>query len=213
LKNFVLLNFFAKDANGQFISQRESRDDSTSYYITYSFSVDGKNFTKESQVKEETYMRLSQSKYKNDEPLTVKYYSSNPEISAIDKPSIFFVLFLLLFSLIWNGFVYGIIFFVFYKKRKIDNLSKYGKIIDGKLISCKGYLGENDFYIKGTYNFSSPVTRQLVQGEFNNITRNDLKPEKIGFMKSIKGDLNENMPEPDTPVKILYVDDKTFEIL
>jgi hypothetical protein len=196
---FAQLKFLSKETNGQFISQRESNSDGTTYYIKYNFSLDGKKFTNESMVKKETYIRFSQNQHKSDEPLRVIYYKNNPEISALEDPGISFTIFLAFFSVLWNAACYGLFFGIIYMTNKMKKLTRFGKIIDGKITECRGEKGEDDFLINGNFIFNSPISNQFINGKFNNQARNDLNKD--------------NLPKLGTPVKILYMNDKTFEIL
>jgi hypothetical protein len=83
--------------------------------------------------------------------------------------------------------------------RKRQRLSREGTLVKGEIIRCSGRKNsDNDFRLKAEVRFRSPQTGQWVNKNYL-LTRNDLKGEPL--------------PQPGTPVHILYINDKTFETL
>lgn len=196
---YVKINHFGAKTYGQYINSRILGDgDDTEYRITYTFEVNGKKYTKESQVSRELYTKYKNLSYPQDEPLTIYYDPKNPNRSFLKPPSLFFVFLFFVFAIIWNLFCNGIIYLLVKDRNKLKTLSKHGRIIDGKLINCSGYTDEGDFYIKGEYNFISPSTRDMIQGKFHSL-REDLR--------------NQKLPGIGTKVKVIYLNDKTFDVL
>lgn len=178
----------------QYIDRRvSSSDDSDSHYVTYQYTVGDTRYTHEQQVREDMYNRAEVGGR-----VEVVYARSNPQIAAVEgtnSPPIGF----LLFSLLWNGIIGGVVWFSikFYRQQKL--LEQKGQLIRGEVLnSTQSKDSDGDLILKVEYRFQAPATYQV-------ITKTE---------RAQRNDMNEQpLPERGTPVIVLYNDEKHFMLL
>lgn len=178
----------------RYIDRRvSSSDDSDSYYVTYQYAVNSSDYTREQRVTEAHYNQAEVGGR-----VDIVYTRSNPQIAAVEgtnSPPIGF----LLFSLLWNAFVWipiglGI---KFYRQYKL--LEREGKLVQGEILKVSHSLdSDGDFILKLEYGFKVPGTYQKLS-KTESAQRNDLK--------------GQDLPVRGTPVVVLYNHEKHFMLL
>jgi hypothetical protein len=168
----------------------------TRYYVTYRFVVDDRVYVVEESIEQGIHDRATEGA-----ALPVYYRLDDPEIASMTpvsgrggQP-----LGLACGALLWWAGVLGLGYYLLSPVRKRQRLSQEGTLISGEIIRCSGRKNnDNDFRLKAEVRFRSPQTGQWVTKNYL-LTRNDLK--------------GKSLPQPGTPVHILYINDKMFETL
>jgi hypothetical protein len=105
---------------------------------------------------------------------------------------------LTVFTIIWDLFVFGMVFAGITTYRRGKRLEREGRLIKGSVVSCKGSTdSDEDYTIKLKYTFRSPTGRDIHKQESH--IRNDLK--KVA------------LPAPGTSVAVLYADDTCYQVM
>jgi hypothetical protein len=86
----------------------------------------------------------------------------------------------------------------FRNRKENELLAQEGKILYGAIATCSGIRERSSYIINVSYSFISPETGEKIRGRMFK-TRNDLRGKPL--------------PEPGTPVAILYRNDEHHEML
>lgn len=178
----------------EYIDRRiSSSDDSDSYYVSYEYTVANNLYTYEQHVSEDIYNRAEVGGR-----VDIVYARSNPEVAAVqgtNNPPIGFIL----FSLVWNGLIFAIIWLLIKFSRQQKLLEKNGRLIRGEVLqSTQTKDSDGDLILKVEYKFQAPESYQVIT-KTERAQRNDLKDTPL--------------PERGTPVLILYNNEKHFMLL
>jgi hypothetical protein len=184
---------------GTIISRTLSSGKSTSYYLTYEFSVKGSDtrFTRQQTVRRAAYEAHPEGSL-----VTVAYLPDDPNVSrlagkdaddSVMQASVpesgLFVLITLV-----------IMFFLLRPVVRDRWLARNGRILEGKVVKSNGRLaGSKRRYYRLTvqYEFLSP-SGVLLSGK-QNAQRDDLRHSLL--------------PRPGAPVAVLYADDRHYKML
>jgi hypothetical protein len=71
-------------------------------------------------------------------------------------------------------------------------------MVRGEVVKCTGNAADDDYYVRLTYRFQSPMSGKTIQ-QAQRLQRDDMD--------------DESLPAPGTPVIVLYRDDKTYWVL
>lgn len=175
-----------------------SGDDCDLYSLQYAFRWRGTRHVGEANVSRDDYERLDIGQWTD-----VVFEPSHPERSrlrtdlGIGRP-----LLLTAAGLFWNAIV-GVLLVVAVaglRQMHIDKrLSRAGRLVEGHIDDVSGHKDDdNDYHVTVRYRFVSPTSAQWVAGT-SSAMRNDLK--------------NQALPPPDTPVAVLYADDRAHRVL
>ena len=171
----------------------DADSDSTTYYLTYSFTTPnngatkGKTFTNESEVNQDTYNR-----YAIKSLVGVIYLPADPTVSEIPNQDSFPKL---LFYAIFAMLPIGLIIFGFWTLRLNRLLERKGTIIPAEVFALKGYTDDGDKKLKITYMFMTP------EGQV--ITR-DKRVDQTDYTSAINR---------STRLGVLYHNQKRFRLL
>ena len=167
---------------------------STSYYINYRYQVDGISYTDEQEISSNTYRRL-----RSGDEVLVRYLPNDPTVSALsgefyDDTVRRENLIISIIVLVIGGVIILILGLVDYRNRRY---SYRGQLLRGEIIESKGRRGS-----KGAYNVTVKYRFRTPSG-------------KILEKKSTadRRDLRENLPQPGTPVMVLYVSDRMQRLM
>lgn len=90
-------------------------------------------------------------------------------------------------------------YYILRKRHRRQRLSREGTLVDGAIVQCSGRLdSDNDFQVKAEVRFRSPQTGQPILTTFSRQC-NHLEGKPL--------------PRPSTPVHVLYIDDRMYEVL
>jgi hypothetical protein len=167
---------------------------STRYAVSFRFVVDDRVYIVEESVPQGIHDRATEGAV-----LRVYYRLDDPNIASVSpvsgrggQP-----LGLACGTLLWWALILGLAYYVLSPMRKRQRLAREGTLISGQIIHCSGRKDrDNDLRLKAGVRFRSPQTDQWIEKNYLR-TRNDLKGKPL--------------PQPGTPVHILYINDKTFE--
>lgn len=168
---------------------------STSYYLTYRFSVRNQQYQREQNVGSGTYNRFPPGA-----PITISYLASDPSISMLagdaeDNSDL--VSFTIIFALVDVG---GLIMagYLGVRSLRYRRLSRDGKLLRGEVLACTGLRGYKGAYtVSLRYAFRDPGGQNV---------------EKL--VKTVRNDLKKKgLPRPGTPVAVMYVDESLYEVL
>jgi hypothetical protein len=193
----------ALTVTGEIVGRRISTGKSTSYYVAYRFRDTGSEneYQREQMVSAATYERLAEGS-----PVTVRYVPMDPTISSLGGSDadntylvsvsismIIFIPFLLLSSVVGKNVLKS-------ARRKIERqqrLVREGRVLPGQVISCDGRQYKGLYTVRVRYRFRSPTDKELIS--LASRGRNDLRTAKL--------------PQQGTPVAVLYVNSKLYELL
>lgn len=182
------------------IDQQSGTDsDGDDYYrITYRFFVQDHAYMNERSVSESEYRKLTTGMR-----VPIIYARADPSISYLEgenrnsQP-----LFLTIFSVCWNGFVFLFVGAIVATARINRRLEREGVLLKGTVVDANGREdSDNDYIVKLKYAFRTPNGKEIVKQESQ--TRNDMK----------KGKTRERLPLTGTQVAVLYADDKCFKVM
>jgi hypothetical protein len=169
-------------------------DGDDTYYVTFQFGLDNRTYGVEQSVDSSTYYGAETGVI-----VDIVYVPANPQLARIagmeaGEEEIFLVV----FSLCWNGIVLLIFLSVVAGWRRVRRLSREGQIVRGELVSASGRRGnKGNYFVTVNYRFRTPGGEELSGKE--TATRNDLRGREL--------------PAPGTPLSILYKDRKTHMAL
>ncbi len=171
-----------------------SRSRTVSYYVTYRFIVEGESYERQQQITSSHYNDLGIGSR-----VQVAYLADDPSISTLTGEYASTVqrdndLGLTVF-IGGAALIIGIILVVADAKNR--RLSHQGQFLDGVLVSATGKPGS-----KGAYNVT--LTYQFVN------------PMGVRMEKKVtvdRRDLRNHLPQPGTPVKIRYVNDRSLRLM
>lgn len=166
------------------------RSRTTYYHVAYEYFVDGTRYQSDETVSLTSYNQLEIGM-----PFNVRYLASNPQqvrfsrndpginIGVVLLPSVFIVVML-------AG--------PLYREWQSRRYSQRGQLIDGRLIEANGKrAGRSGYKVTYEYRFRSPLGVELTGKR--GVIRNDMRKQP--------------MPAPESPVKVLYIDDKKHRML
>jgi hypothetical protein len=133
----------------------------------------------------------------------IVYARTNPTISYLqgeDQRSL--PLFLTLFGVCWNGFIFLFIGGAVDTWRTNKRLMREGVLLKGTVVEARGHMdSDNDYNVKLKYAFHTPNGREIVKQESQ--IRNDMK----------HGKKRERLPLAGTQVAVLYADDTCCKVM
>lgn len=171
---------------GRVTDKTISRDDSDSYYVHYQFEIEGRTWDDRMSLAEDVYDRMEIG-----QPVDVRYVQGDPTISfMVGVPQGSMILFLIGFSICWNGFSWMILIGSITYTVKQRRLYRDGQLITGEVLSAKGERdSDGDFILELEYGFAAPGTRNFLTGKYRGL-HNHLK--------------DSGLPERSRPLAILY---------
>jgi len=177
------------------ISEHEVSSRSTAHYVLLRYTVSGQSYTTEQEVSDHTYQALAIGdditiRYLPDDPRQARLSGANTDNSALTA-NISDVMMIALSLLI------GIILCA-NAMRRDRQLTANGRIINGRLVDVKLTHSKSGYNLTLQYSFTSPVTGQSVI-KSESISRVDLKKNSA--------------PAAQTPVKVLFLNDKNYRLL
>ncbi len=182
-------------ADAHLVSQEiDDIGDSISYHVTYRFPVDGHQQTVTEAVDFRLFHSLSE-----DIPFEVRYVRSNPQTATIKPLRPVTAIASGLFALLWNAVVIPVAFFAAANYRRQRQLSRYGHILLGEIVSCQGRTSDEDkFTLEVTYRFRPPRAPRAIEGRESR-QRDDLKDQPL--------------PQSGMTVRILYLNPKNYSLI
>ena len=183
------------DTQGTAIERRVSRGRSTSYYITYRYTVNGQTYTHEESVSSSDYDRV----YTNQK-IAVRYLSDNPAESELAGHSdIGGAIFWLIIGLV----LVGSSAFVFTRLQRLSRFAQRGQIMQGMITNAtmtitRSRRSQTSYTLGINYVFRNPYGTEVAGKEQKN--RKDMQNAD---MYSLRG----------APVAVLYIDDKNYMLL
>jgi hypothetical protein len=197
---FLLLKVSNKTTEGTVIDGRtgtrigERGHHTTTYFLSYSFIVGGKEYSNEDEVDEDVYDRL-----KPGSQVKVAYFPGDPDISNISTFSLTDSLCLTVLMLVVIGWT---ILFVMFQAYRHHRLSKYGQLLRGDVLAWevaeKKAFGRSEtvWKVSVKYRFTTPAGQTV-----SAIKRFSLnKPSWL-------------MGERGSPVAVIYVNEKLYDLL
>jgi hypothetical protein len=204
--------------HGEIIDQRTvssgAGGQAITYYLTYRFNPPNKNsvITREQLVSKATYQRLGKGAN-----VDVRYVTANPEISALAGDSLDNTLQNSRYQMAGIGLIGTLLAGIFAIRQltrvKEDfRLKRSGRLLIGHINKCTGRLKatsrsfdannyggaiRGNFIIDIYYRFRIPNGHEIRKREVRK--RNDL--------------INTPLPGPGTPLAVLYLDDKHYQVL
>jgi hypothetical protein len=183
---------------GRVLDKRISTsDDSDTYYLRYGYPYQGQAYEHEQIVSEGLY-----NSYRVGATIPVRLDPQNPGLSRIDGTQNYDDA---IFAW-WCGTLVSVgvplLFFASAQAaRRRRRLARNYQVVMGKVFKVQGAIDEEDkvYKITLTYRFISPQSGKVCQKTLRDIARSDLDPDRL--------------PTVGTPVKVAYLDDKTFEVL
>ncbi|MEP6987245.1 MAG: DUF3592 domain-containing protein [Chloroflexota bacterium] len=180
----------------EIISHRTAEEKSTTYYVTYRFNGTAIDHTSQMYTKEEDVGHTSYDAIKDGDSVTIHYLPRDPNISYLEplmEPSI---LGLLIPAFYFLGSPY-ILYFLIRLYRKRHKLENEGQVLPGELVECTGRKVKGKYQVTVKYCFATPI------GEDKSASYSHEREDLVGA----------SLPTSGTPVAVLYVDEKTFNIL
>jgi hypothetical protein len=189
------LQFNSDTTRGEYVSHYiDVDDDDTDYYVLYTYVVNDKRYEGKDSVSEEFYYRAD-----NGEPYRVTYAKADPNIASLDGTNWGFAIFMTVFTLCWNGFVWAIVLGGIHSNNLAKQLAKDGFLINGKITQLSAKTdSDGDYGIDIHYRFMSPKTGQMIDSKTWQ-SRSDLK--------------SETLPDPPLNIKIVYLTDKNYKLI
>ncbi|MBI1277296.1 MAG: hypothetical protein GC179_04125 [Anaerolineaceae bacterium] len=192
-------NWFAINQSGigntaQLTNRRiSSGDDSDTYYVSFRFNHNGKNYLREQKVNWDIY-----NSAEIGGRVDIVYAPSNPQGAKLtgtnSAPT-----WMLFFALIWNAIIGLIVFFVIQQYRRVKFLERHGRMLPGEILeSSHSTDSDGDLSLKVEYTFRTPDSNKRLS-KVERATRNDLKGQRP--------------PAPGTPVVILYYNEQRYMLL
>jgi len=193
----LLMNLNQNGVNTQAVVSGESQTSgkSTTYYVYFSYSVNGQSYNTRQSVQYGTYLNLGQGspvaiRYLPDDPTQARLSGASADESTITLDFIILAVGVLtvVISLYWLNI----------HMQRTRRLVAGGQLIDGEVVEAHVSRSKSSYSLKLTYGFTSPASGQaLTRSE--SAGRNDLR--------------NNTAPAPNTPVKVLFLDDNTYRVL
>jgi len=203
LINDMQLQQGGQTTQGTVIDRRISRGKkSSSYYITYRYPVQSAGSASDYYIREQEVSRDSYNRHAENTAVSVVYLKDDPTMAQLtgqdtDHSSRDGLLF---FGLLWTGITGVVLFFMVRAVVQDRWLAQHGEIIEGQLVNCSGRMtgGKGSYYkLSVDYQFCAPDGRIMFGKQ--NASRNDLRRTVL--------------PATNTPVAVLYVDDKHYKML
>ncbi len=192
----VQLSAYGESTAGLVVDHRtESGEDSTTYYITFRYVIDDRLYIQEQAVGESAY-----DQFANSSRVVVRYFPADPNIARLTEPDTDTVghnVLITLSIVVLNTFMWWKVRGTIKKNRRYQQLGREGRMVTGEVLRSEGHKDEDGYIVTMHYCFQSPSGRPLL-GKVSR-TRNDLKRKPL--------------PEPGTPLVVLYLDDTSYELL
>jgi hypothetical protein len=162
--------------------------------VSYRFVADDRIYTEEEPVRKELYHSLDEG-----QSLLVRYARGDPAVSTVEPGRVGGLLAITAFCLVWDGVVFTFSWYLVREIRKRRRLARRGRQIAGEVLGCDPDRdSDGDLWLTVRFGFHSPQTGRWIEGKGSH-TRKDLEGKPL--------------PPQGTPVKVLYLDDKTFMML
>lgn len=193
----IQLRLYGVSAQAEITDLSVSTDSESgdSYHASYRYIVRGQVRTGRQQVNKGFYNRVEQGMN-----VPIVYATIDPNTSRIlaSDAGTPFILFITIFTAFWNLFVWAILIGLFADARRIRRLERFGRVLKGQVVDCKGATdSDGDHTVTLRYAFSSPTGREI-----------------LGKERQMRNDLNgARLPLPGTPLAVLYADDKCHKAL
>lgn len=183
------------EVEAEIIDQRReesgSRRSHTDYFVVYRYQADGVTYERDEKVDRERYNALTIGS-----AVTIRYLRSDPATARIfEEPPVGSTAFNLLCA---TFFIVPLTFIYFRKRRRSQEYSRQGVLLDGRLTSVYATeLEQVGYQVTFYYLFLSPRGVEL-SGK-RTVKRNDLRDQPL--------------PLYDSPMKVLYIDDEQHRML
>ena len=203
---------------GEVISRRQDamngRTFAAKYFVTYRFAPTDQaaTYTREQLVSREMFTRLAQADH-----VMIRYLPINPTVSSLVGQEAGSSVGLTAYLMIVFGLIGAVIVLVFagpelVRFLKNARLWRQGKLVVGHVLACRRYTTETstsfrpseygsalkgNFYIELSYEFHSPQGKSIRATAQRN--RIDLRQARL--------------PNFGTPVAVLYLNDKDYQVL
>jgi hypothetical protein len=180
---------------GNVVDRRFTSGRGGSYYLTYTFVVQGVTYSREQLAGEGLY-----NQYASGGAIDILYDPGDPTLSKIEgtnnAPYTLVVI-----GLFWvlGGILAGA--WVYYDTERNRLLAREGRLVYGEIskISGRRLLNRRESYqVTVHYELISPETGQQIRKKASDM-RNDLS--------------GQSLPQPGTPVAIMYRSDKHYKVL
>lgn len=179
------------------VTERYTRagSEGTTYYLVYSYQIDGKSYTKRQSVERSLY-----NDYPVEQSILLKVAVGNHAVAKIagtdqNVLTIFFIILTAVFTI----FIGAVFIFLVQNSIKENKLRRNGRLVWGKIESVSTRKdNDNDYHLELNIHFTSPNTRQ-------NIT--DKRSYMVNHLRKSP------LPDLQTVVAIYYADDELWEVL
>jgi len=194
IREFVLLTTNYAEIEATYVSRRQDNSgESTQFYVTFGFAAAGRFYTVEHEVRPIVYETV------DDSPFTARYAVSDPRVASIEAPSAGRALGLAAFILAWDTAVVAIAGHSAYRLYTRRIVACEGIWLQGEVVHAETEVdGDGDLALTLVTRFRSIDTGEWIETHDRQV-RNDLKSEPL--------------PQPGTPVHVLYRDDRSYLVL
>jgi hypothetical protein len=178
-----------------YIDFANSADDATTYHIVYGLTVDGAAYERDQSVPQDVHAR-----YAVGEVVEVRYVPASPDISRIDGVSTLWGdTASILFTAGWLFATVVVTVGYFATRHRLGRLKRVGQVLVAELTGITGDdpNGE-EYHIEVEVRFRSPSTLQWVAGK---------RKYMVLHLR------HEALPQAGTPLRVVYADDRMWEVL
>ena len=168
---------------------------SPKYYVQFSYNVSERTYTVEQDVYINTYNTLTTGTH-----VTIRYLQDDPTQARLSGPNADEQSTSLYFFMVFGTWAVAIIVTYFLVTHMLRNrqMAADGQLVEGVVVGASLARAKSSYVLKMKYTFTSPISGQnMTRRESTN--RSDLK--------------GTSGPAPGTPIKVLYLNDKTFRVL
>ncbi|MAS35202.1 MAG: hypothetical protein CL610_14415 [Anaerolineaceae bacterium] len=193
-----LLNTTGQVIRGEYTGNHVVEDDDDggiTYYADYVYTVDDVVYVGDQSVDYDLYRRVERGMN-----VDVEYVPSDPAISRLaGTDDAGEIIFLGIFSVIWNGVTWGIVGAFLYSYGRDRILARDGQLVRGELVSIRRKTdSDNDTMLHAEYRFSAPDSGEVIVSKQKQ-QRNDMRRKPL--------------PDAGTPVAVLYKNPNHFKML
>lgn len=173
---------------GRVVDSRVSRGKSTSYYLTYTFSVNDVDYKREESISKSEY-----NEHNNGDWVTITYVKEDPTSSHLGLAGLHWTAISPFLFVIGFFALMGAVFFIsdLPRRRRVARLRRDGQLIFGQLMASNGVMvrrgsGKSrriDYDVTIYYQFMNPNQKRLDRQE--TFVRNDLKKKDLQSRGSV----------------------------
>lgn len=162
LQENILFNQEAMETAG-IVTDREidNDDDSTDYYVSYRYTVQGVEYADRQSVSQEIYQS-----YAVGEAIALDYVRSQPSLSRVRGTNSWGIaIFLLILWLVWMIFSLGFFIGSVVSSRQQARLRREGRKLDAELVEFRKDDSGEDTVLEFQVRFRNPQTLQFITGK------------------------------------------------